>query len=82
MSLLEEAFYAASGLVRTKAGSRIDRALRREIRDLSLRRLPVSGLDDPDLVDDLVRASIWSRSGSARPDRGCVDPEWNDLTPS
>jgi len=29
MFLLEEAFYAASGLVRTKAGSRIDRALRR-----------------------------------------------------
>jgi ATP-binding cassette, subfamily B, bacterial len=54
--LLEEAFYAVSGLARIKAGSRIDRALRREIRDLSLRRLPVSGLDDPDLVDDLVRA--------------------------
>jgi ATP-binding cassette subfamily B protein len=56
MFLLEEAFHAVSGLARTKAGSRIDRALRREIRDLSLRRLPVSGLDDPDLVDDLVRA--------------------------
>ncbi len=57
MFLLEEAFYAFSSLARTAASSRIDRVLRREVRSLSLRRLSVSQLDDPAIVDDLGRAS-------------------------
>jgi hypothetical protein len=66
MFLLEETFYAFSSLARTAAGSRIDRVLRREVRSLSLRRLSVSQLDDPAIVDDLARTSDldqkWVRS--------------------
>jgi ATP-binding cassette subfamily B protein len=69
MFLLEEAFYALSIVARTAAGSRIDRVLRREIRSLSLRRLSVTQLDDPTIVDDLARTSDldqeWVRSVGA-----------------
>jgi ATP-binding cassette subfamily B protein len=66
MFLLEETFYAFSIVARTAAASRIDRVLRREVRSLSLRRLSVSQLDDPAIVDDLARTSDldqkWVRS--------------------